>query len=78
MGGVQRRANLRGARRLAAIADELEPDRAPWWVSQPAHGTPAQGWWWLPDGAAAPVFLGHNHIAAEMALIRLVDAGYAA
>lgn len=73
-----RRANLRGARRLAAIAAELEPERAPWWVSQPGGATPAQGWYWIPHGATHPVLLGHNHITAEVALMTLVQAGYVA
>lgn len=73
----QRNANLRGGRRLAAIAAELEPERAPWWVSQPHGATPAQGWWWRPRGSTVPVFLGHNHVRAEVALTALVDAQYA-
>lgn len=72
-----RQANLRGGRRLAAIADELQPARAPFWVSQPRGATPAQGWWWTPAGARTPQFLGHNHVTAEVALMRLVDAQYA-
>ena len=60
-----------------APAAELEPERAPWWVSQPRSSTPAQGWWWRPRGVKTPVFLGHNYARAEVALVALVDAQYA-
>jgi hypothetical protein len=68
----------RGAERLARIAAELEPARPPWWVShpRPRGATPAQGWYWIPAGGRHPVFLGHNHIVAELALTGLVEAGY--
>lgn len=62
--------------RLAVIAGELEPARAPFWVSQPADRTPSQGWWWTPSGLADPVYLGHNHVVAEIALRHTIDAHY--
>jgi hypothetical protein len=62
--------------RLAAIADELRPSKPPFWVTQPDRKTPAQGWWWIPEGIDAPEFLGYNHITAETALNQLVDAHY--
>jgi hypothetical protein len=61
---------------LAAISAELEPARPPWWVAQPTGRTPAQGWWWQPQGLDEAVFLGHNHVTAETALTALVDAHY--
>lgn len=64
--------------RLAVIAAELEPTRPPAWVAEPTGRTPAQGWWWTPQGLDRPVFLGHNSVTAETALRALVDAHYKA
>lgn len=51
------------------VAAELNPEQAPFWVSQSSRTTPAQEWWWTPKGAAHPYLLRHNHIHAEMALL---------
>jgi hypothetical protein len=63
-----RRNNLTG--RLRELADELEPVKPPWFVNHPEHRsrTPSMGWWWVPAGQQYPVYLGHNHIVAEMQL----------
>jgi hypothetical protein len=65
------------AQRLSALAGELEPKKAPWWVNQPSSrmGTPSQGWWWIPAGGQHPAFLGHNSITAEIQLQELINAG---
>lgn len=73
-----RDAGHNATRRLAVIADELTPKRAPWWVSQPGGQTPSQGWWWIPADASSPSFLGHNRVAAEINLLQLRDSGYPA
>jgi hypothetical protein len=62
--------------RLAAVAADLAPARSPFWVSEPGGATPCQGWWWTPAGITAPLFLGHNHITAEIALRALIDGHY--
>ena len=61
-------------RRLGELAAALEPARAPFYVSQPDRRTPSPGWWWIPSGLARPVYLGHNHIVAEVELRGLLDA----
>jgi hypothetical protein len=68
-----RKANLTD--RLRELAGELEPVKMPWFVNQPAYRsrTPSQGWWWIPGGQEYPVFLGHNHITAEVQLQTLLD-----
>lgn len=60
--------------RLRDLAGELEPTKMPWFVTQPDRRTPSQGWWWVPTGQAFPIFLGHNHIVAEVQLRSLLDA----
>lgn len=69
--------SLTATQRLERMAAELEPERAPFWVDHPDRKTPAQGWWWVPKGGAAPMLLGHNSIVAAIALQQMVDAGYA-
>lgn len=68
-----RKANLTD--RLRELAGELEPAKAPWFVSQPTFRsrTPSQGWWWIPAGQEHPAYLGHNHITAEVQLRTLID-----
>jgi hypothetical protein len=63
-------------RRLAKVAAPLEPVRPPWFVRQPAFRsrTPSMGWWWIPAGHEHPVFLGHNHIIAEVQLLGLIES----
>lgn len=70
-----RQAGENKAKRLAIIAGQLDPHRFPWWVSEPGGLTPSQGWWWIPNGATLPEFLGHNAIVAEVNLRELVDSG---
>ena len=63
------------ARRLWKLAGELEPVRLPWYESQPRWNspTPSPGWWWIPKGHELPVYLGHNHVVAEVQLRTLLD-----
>lgn len=63
-------------RRPGALAAGLTPARLPWFVSQPQFRsrTPSIGWWWIPVGHQHPVYLGHNHIVAEVQLRSLLDA----
>lgn len=76
--GINRTAGRRSsvAQRLAFIATQLECKKRPWYVTQPGGRTPAQGWWWTPQSAAHPEFLGHNRVLAEHALQALLDAHY--
>lgn len=62
--------------RLERLTRPLEPVKAPWYVSQPdfRSNTPSNGWWWIPRGAQHPVYLGHNHIVAEVQVRALLDA----
>lgn len=62
--------------RMAVIAADIYPPpaRPPFWVSQPGGNTPAQGWYWVPAGAVAPAFLGHNRHVAEANLFALAAA----
>jgi hypothetical protein len=69
-----RDAGRNKGKRLAIIANPLEPERVPWWVCEPSGRTPSQGWWWIPRGAAVPEFLGHNAAISEAQLVHLVDA----
>lgn len=62
--------------RLTVLALEFDPERPPYFVSQPDQRHPSQGWWWIPQGTRAPAFLGCNHITAETDLRRLSDAHY--
>lgn len=66
------------AQRLAILAGEFSPRRAPYWISQPDTRHPSQGWWWIPEGLTQPTYLGYNHITAETDLRRLSDAHYKA
>ncbi len=63
-------------RRLWSLAAELEPVKLPWYESQPRWGstTPSPGWWWTPAGHTLPVYLGHNHVVAEVQLRALIDS----
>ena len=69
-----RAAHTTKHKRLALIAQPLEPTRPPWWVDQPGNRTPSQGWWWIPKGEKHPQFLGHNAAVAEVNLVQLQDA----
>ena len=62
--------------RLGVLASEFSPAHAPYWVSQPDARHPSQGWWWIPEGASAPCYLGYNHVVVESDLRRLSDAHY--
>jgi len=56
------------AHRLQRIAAPLSPQQVPFYVAAATPRCRAVGWYWEPPGAAAPVFLGHNHVIAELAL----------
>lgn len=56
-------------KRLHRIARELEPDELPYYAASADHRHRAVGWYFRPPGVAHAVYLGHNHIVAELALL---------
>jgi hypothetical protein len=56
-------------KRLHRIAAELEPDELPYYAASADHRHRAVGWYFRPLGVAHAVYLGHNHIVAELALL---------
>lgn len=63
------------AKRLQRVAAPLAPQAPPFYVAAATPRHRAVGWYWLPTDAAAPVFLGHNHVIAELALYELTARG---
>lgn len=70
------RLNL--ADRLARVAAPLQPAQAPYHVQTWTRGHEAFGWYWKPADADAPVYLGANHVHAEVRLLELRDSTHAA
>lgn len=63
----------RAARRLAALAGPLKPERPPYYVRLPVppgleKAFPAAGWYWVPNGHHTAVFLGASFEAAVVEL----------
>lgn len=60
-------------KRLHRVAAPLEPQELPYHVASADRRHRATGWYWRPAGVGHPVYLGHNHIVAEMALLEVLD-----
>lgn len=67
-------AGGRDALLLATLAEPLEPDRVPFYVSNSATGHP-DGWYWIPATArnGAPQYLGRSVVWAERRLLELIQ-----
>lgn len=66
----------RAARRLAALAAPLEPERPPYYVRLPvppslSDAFPAAGWYWVPHGHHVAVFLAASWDTAAVILHQL-------
>lgn len=60
---------------LASLCEPLEPDRAPFYVKGATNGSP-DGWYWKPQGAGRPVFLGRNVLWAERRILTELTNGH--
>jgi hypothetical protein len=56
----------------------LRAERAPFYIDAATLGHRAPGWYWRPPEAEADVFLGHNHVVAEIALYEISKRATAA
>jgi hypothetical protein len=63
------------SRRLGRVAAALAPALAPYHVDSVDRTHRAPGWYWQPAGVGRPVYLGYNHVLAEIALIEVLDRG---
>lgn len=63
------------ARFLASLCEPLEPARPPFYVKGAQGGAP-DGWYWRPQGAARPVFLGRNVLWAEKRILSELTNGH--
>lgn len=61
------------SRRLGRVAEALEPARAPYHVACVDRRHRAPGWYWRPAGVEHAVYLGYNHVMAEIALLEALD-----
>lgn len=66
----------RAARRLAALAAPLAPERPPYYVRLPVppgltDAFPAAGWYWVPAGHHVAVFLAASWDSAAITLHQL-------
>jgi hypothetical protein len=64
--------------RLQRIAAQLHPAALPFHVQAADRTHRAPGWYWRPDGEEEDVYLGYNHIVAEIELLNLIDRKAAA
>lgn len=56
---------------LGGLAKRLGAAQAPYYLHSPREPSePAPGWYWRPEGAEHPQYLGHNFLAAYAALDR--------
>lgn len=60
-------------KRLHWLAEQLEPDQLPYHVDHVDRGHRAPGWYWRPAGVEHAVYLGFNHVMAEIALLEIGD-----
>ena len=68
----------RASNRLAVLAKPLKPEQEPWYVRQPVtpgleRSFPAEGWYWIPQGLPAAVYLGASFEIAAHELRTLID-----
>lgn len=63
----------RDARLLAALAEPLAPERAPFYVKGASNGSP-DGWYMTPAGQRRTVYLGRNVVWAEKRLLGLIQS----
>lgn len=61
----------RDAHLLATLAESLEPNEPPFYVSAAPNGSP-DGWYWTPAGEERPRFLGRNVTWAEKRLLEFL------
>lgn len=68
----------RASNRLSTLARPLKPERPPWYVRRPVppgleRSFPAEGWYWIPAGLPAAVFLGASFEIAAHELRTQID-----
>jgi hypothetical protein len=63
----------RGRQRLERCAAPLKPEQLPHHVDAPYKGHPSPGWYWQPAGTMHEIYLGFNHIHAEVALLHQLE-----
>lgn len=61
------------SRRLSRVAKPLKPAAAPYYVDHVDLRHRAPGWYYRPDGVGHDVYLGFNHVMAEIALLEVLD-----
>jgi hypothetical protein len=61
------------SKRLGRVAAPLEPEQPPYHVDHVDRRHRAPGWYWRPPGVEHAVYLGYNHVLAEIALIEVLD-----
>jgi hypothetical protein len=59
--------------RLTRVAEPLAPERPPFHIQAADRSHRAPGWYYRPSGVAHDVYLGYNHIVAEIALLEALD-----
>ncbi len=68
----------RASNRLAALAKPLKAEQEPWYVRHPVapgleRSFPAEGWYWIPAGLPAAVYLGASFEIAAHELRAQID-----